>query len=583
MMSRGKATLGALCLVLIVTGCQAAAPKTRKTLSEWSRGQQLGITGLNQRVEMVSDQDALHLVWVAAEGRTLHYTRLDRAGRVQVSTDVALAGAHPSSPRLSISADGSLRLMWTDNPRIPRALFFARLSSDGQLLGEPELLSQDGVRVSDYDLAHNPDDSLDIFWATEVPTDGGIYHLQVLADDRVGEANHLMVGNAAKPNLQVDRNGAIHLIWVEGATLQENNIYYAVYDRSTGDLEGEMRVGFYRSGTGLVAYPPVLGLDKSTAYVFWASEARGGGQAGEAQTFVTSFPVGEAAFNEAEPVEIPGTVKPAYHKTTGSLPYRQLASATAGWRTSYLYMPAVLGGQNDELGLFLVGQFSSRNRSSTEVAWAILADGAVRGYQLPTRSGGSARPAGMLDEGGNVHLVWLNAAGFGRYEAYYASTSEAVRANLDRLSVQDVASDALGALWNLAPALGFFPPVFLLWTILSFIWVVGFYIVKVEGGLERRASQVALAIAILLYLGSKLFLMPPTMLLYAPFVERFPANLQFIPVIGTLVFTTLIAVGAVAIYFRKREYRSMLAAYFIFVSTDALISLVIYIPGVIGP
>jgi len=106
---------------------------------------------------------------------------------------------------------------------------------------------------------------------------------------------------------------------------------------------------------------------------------------------------------------------------------------------------------------------------------------------------------------------------------------------------------------------------------------------KVEGGLERRASQVALAIAILLYLGSKLFLMPPTMLLYAPFVERFPANLQFIPVIGTLVFTTLIAVGAVAIYFRKREYRSMLAAYFIFVSTDALISLVIYIPGVIGP
>ncbi len=582
-MSRAKLALGALCLMVVATGCQAALPKTRKALQDWSRGEQVGITGINQRVELVSGPEALHLVWVAAEGRTLHYMRLDSAGRVQVSTDMVLGGAHPTSPRLVISADGSLRLLWTDNPRIPRALFFARLTSDGQLLGEAKVLSPEGVRVSDYDVAHNPDDSLDVFWATEIPTEGGIYHLQILADDRVGEANQLLVANAAKPNLQMDRNGAIHLIWVAGATPQENNIYYAIYDPSTGELESRTRVGFYRSGTGTVAYPPVLGLDKSTAYVLWASEGRGGGQAGEAQTLMTFFPLGEPAFNEAEPVEIPGTLKPEYHKMTGSMPYRQLASTTAGWPTTYLYMPAVLPGQNDELGVFLVGQFSSRNQSSTEMAWAILADGVVKGYQLPARSGGSARPAGVLDERGNVHLVWLNAAGFGRYEAYYASTSEAVRANLDQISIQDVASDALGALWNLVPALGFFPPVFLLWTILSFIWVVGFYIVKVEGGLEQRESQVALVIALLLYLGSKLFLTPPTMLMYAPFVERFATNLQFIPVVGTLIITTLIALGAVAVYFRKREYRSLLVAYVIFVFTDALISLIVYIPGVIGP
>jgi hypothetical protein len=496
---------------------------------------------------------------------------------------LALGGAHPTSPRLSTSPDGVLRLMWTDNPRIPRGLFFARLTPEGQLLGEPRLLSEDDVRVSEYDVACNSDGSLDVFWATEVPTEGGIYHLRMLTDDRVSEPNRLLASGAAKPSLQVDRSGAIHLIWVEGTTLQDNTVYYAIYDPATGQLKDRARVGFYRSGTGVVTYPPVLGLDKGAAYVFWASEGRGGSSAGEAQTFMTSFPLGEPSFREGEVVEVPDTAKPEYQQVTGNLPYRQLASTTTGRPTGYLYMPSVLDGQNDELGLFLAGQFSSRNRTSTEVAWAILAEGAVKGYQLPTRSDGSARPVGVLDEGGDAHLVWLNASGFGRYDVYYASTSEMVRANLDRVSVQDVASDVLGALWNLVPALGFFPPVLLLWTILSFIWVVGFYIVKVEGGLERRASQIALVIAILLYLGSKLFLMPPTMLMYAPFVERFPANLQFVPVVGTLVFTTLVALGAVAIYFRKREYRSLLAAYLIFVATDALLALILYIPGVIGP
>ncbi len=582
-MSRTKVTLGVLCLALLLAGCQAATPKTRKVLSEWSRGQQLGISGINQSVEMLSTQDALHLVWVAAEGRTLHYTRLDRAGQVQVSTDLVLGSAHPTSPNLSMSTDGVLRLLWTDNPRIPRGLFFARLTPEGQLLGEPQLVSEDEVRVSEYDVACNSDGTLDIFWATEVPSEGGIYHLRILADDQVGEANRLLVGGAGKPSLQVDRNGTIHLVWVEGATPQENTIYYARYDPSTGQLEDKTRVGFYRSGTGMVAHPPVLGLDRATAYVFWSSEGRGGAQAGEAQTFMTSFPPGRPALNEAEPVEIPATVKPEYERVTGNLPYQQLASVATGWPTGYLYAPAVLEGQNDELGLFLVGQFSSRNRTTTEVAWAILTDGAVKGYQLPTSLDGSARPMGVLDGGGDAHLVWLSAAGFGRYDVYYASTSESVRANLDRVTVQDVASDVLGTLWNLAPALGFFPPVFLLWTILSFIWVVGFYIVKVEGDLERRASQVALVIAVLLYLGSKLFLMPPSMLLYAPFVDRFPGSLQFIPVVGTLLFTTLIALGAVAVYFRKRQYRSLLAVYLIFVVTDALIALILYIPGVIGP
>lgn len=582
MWKRVRLALVILCLALAVVGCQAASsPKTRKVLPEWSRGEQVGITALNQRVDMVSDDGNVHLVWVAGEGRTLHYCRLDSSGQVQVNTDLAISGAHPSGPRLVVAKDGSVRVLWTDNPGIPRTLFVARVTADGLLLLDPQPLSSDGVRVSDFELAHNADDTLDVFWASEVPTDGGIYHLRLSADDQVISANRLLLSNGSNPTLQIARDGKVHLAWVEGQSLQENNVYYAVFDSQTRELTPKTRVGFYRTGTGVVSYAPVLGLDSSAVYLFWASEARGGRNAGEAQTFGVSFPLGAPAFTEASTVDIPGAARPTYHSTSGSLPYRQLALVESGGPTAYLYMPAALPGQQEELGIFLVGQVATRNLSSMQLIWEVYSGGEAKGYQLPEGAESCMRPSGTIDSQGNVHLAWLSAAGFGQYDVHYASTSPTVRANLDRVTVQDWAMEFLDAIWNLAPAMGFFPPIFLLWSIASFVWVVAFYLVKVEGGLERRASQIALLIAILLYLFSKFFLMPGV-LFYAPFVDRVPESLQYVPVLGTLAITTCAGLGAMALYFRKRQYRSLFVAYLLFVVTDAVLSLIIYVPGWLG-
>ncbi len=572
-----------LCLALVITGCQAGTQKTRKILPDWSRGQHVGVTALNRPIHALPENGYVHLVWVAAEGKALQYVRLDNAGKIQVSTDLEVGGAHPSDPQLVLHADGSLSVLWTDNPHIPRALFLARFSRGGQLLSEPVRLSIEGARVSDYMMAHNADGTVDVFWSTENPAEGGIYHLRLSADDQVVTANRLLVNNGAKPTLQVARDGLTHLAWVGGGALQENSVYYAVFDPSTGELGSQTRVGFYRAGTGLTAYGPVLGLDSKMVYLFWALEQRGGGYgtSGEAQTFLVSFPPGEPAFSEPLILDIPGVAQPEYQVTAGSLPYRRLASADAGWRTSLLYMPAALGGQNEELGVFLAGQVATRSRSSTEVVWAIFADGRLKGYQLPIKLGDTLRPTGVVDGRGNVHLIWLTVAGFGRYDVYYASTSDAVKASLDRVTVQDWAMDFLNALWNLAPALGFFPPIFLLWGIAPFAWVIGFYVVKVEGGLERRSAQVALVVAILLYLFSKLFLMPGP-LFYAPFMDSLPQNLQFVAVFGTLLFTLLVALGALFLYFRRRKYRSLFVAFAIFILTDALLSLIIYVPGWLG-
>jgi hypothetical protein len=580
MSKRTLLALVMLALALIMSGCQTSGLKTPKVLPDWSRGHQVGVSALNWPIDMVPEDDYVHMISVAADSKALHYVRLDGTGDIQVSTDVAVGGAHPSAARLLLNADGSLGVLWTDNPNIPRALFLARLSREGQLLTTPARLSPEGARVSNYAVARNLDGSHDIFWATDIPTEGGIYHLRVSDDAQTASANRLLVQNGGEPTLQVAADGMIHLAWAEEPTLRLNDVYYAVFDPSTGELGPKTRVGFYKTSTGLISYPPVLGLDNSTVYLFWALEQRGGGLvgAGNAETYMVSFPLNRPAFMEALTVDIPGAARPTYNAAAGSLPYQRLASADAGWPTSLLYMPTTLGGQREELGVFLAGQVATRNQSSREVLWGIFSNGDLKGYQLPTKLGNALRPTGVIDGRGNVHLAWLNSAGFGRYDVYYASTSDAIKANLDGVTMQDRGMDFLNALWSLAPALGFFPPVLLLWSFASFFWIIIFYFVKTEGGLDRRPAQIALVVAILLYLFSKLFLMPGVVLSYAPFLDSLPGNLQFISQLGTPLLTLLAALGALWLYFRRRPYRSLFAAWVIVVLTDALLSLIIYVP-----
>jgi len=578
MRKRMTPVLVALSLVILLAGCQIGTAKTRKTLPEWSRGEQLGLAGLNQPIDLLADNNQVHLVWVAVGGKALHYVRLDDAGHVQLSTDLSSTSAHVSDPTLLLSGDGSFGVLWTDNPNIPRALFYGQYDRDGQLVHGPTQLSPAEARVSDYAVAQNADGSSDVFWADEMLSDGGIHHLRMSADGRIAGADRLLIQAAGAPTLKVGADGLIHLAWVKEPSARENYVYYALFNPSTGELGAATQVASYRTATGLVSYPPSLGLDESTVYLCWALEQRAGGlSTGEAHTYLVSFPLNHPQASEPMTLDISDAARPVYVSASGDLPYRRLAVAAAGTPSTVVYMPAPLNGQRPEMGLFLVAQVATARQTNREVVWAIFTDGALKGYQLPSTVGDALRPKGLVDRNGTVHLTWLNAGGFGQYEVYYASTSTAVMAHLDQVTLQDRAMDFLNGVWSLAPAIGFFPPVVLLWAFGSFLWVVGFYVFKVEGGMERRASQVAFVVAILIYLFSKLFLMP-AVLFYAPFLDRVPESLQFIPVLGTLLLTLLAALGAVWLYFRKRPYRSLFASYLIFVAVDVLLSLIIYVP-----
>jgi len=579
MFRRVLLALAILSVGLAIGGCQAEAEKTPKALPDWSRAQQVGVSAANQPISVVADDEYVHVLFVAAEAQTLHYLQLDSTGDPAVSVDLDLYGAHPSWPELLVRPDGSLLAFWTDNPDIPRALFVANLSRAGQLFGQPLQLSLPGVRIAAFAVANNADGSVDVFWANEIPAEGGIYHLELGPGGGVVSDNALLIPGGAEPSLQVGRDGMIHLTWVEEQELMVQDVYYGLFDPSTSELQARTRAGSYKTMTGLVAYPPIVALDNSTAYLFWALERRGGGLtgAGNAETSFVAFPLSGPKYEEPRTLNIPYLAKPSYETASGSLPYERLASPRTGWPTSLLYMPSTSGDQGQEVGLYLIAEVATQTQSSREVVWAIFSNGELKGYQLVTQVGGALRPRGTLDERGNAHLVFLNAAGFGRYEIYYASTSDAVKANLDRVTIQDRANSFFGALWTLAPAMGFFPPVLLLWSFASFVWVVAFYFVKTEGGLDRRPAQIALVVSIVLYLAAK-FILAPGVLFYAPLLDRLPANLQFVTVLGTPLFTLLVALGAIWLYFRRTPYRSLFVAWVIFVLTDAMLSMIIYMP-----
>jgi hypothetical protein len=216
-----------------------------------------------------------------------------------------------------------------------------------------------------------------------------------------------------------------------------------------------------------------------------------------------------------------------------------------------------------------------------QLVMAVFTEGEMMGYQLAAKTGSiSLRPSLVADPASNLHLAWFDAAGFGRYGVYYASTSPLVKASLDRTSPQDVllkAADlALGMLSGVALL-----PFVVLWLFLPLLWLVLFYVFVGEDELELGRVKAALGMAIALYMGVKLLLLPSS-LLYAPFLDPVPPQLSSALVSGVPLLILALALAAIYAYTRRAERATLFPAFLIFAVIDTLLSLAIYAPGIFG-
>jgi len=318
----------------------------------------------------------------------------------------------------------------------------------------------------------------------------------------------------------------------------------------------------FSRATGVSLHGPALGLDANNVYIFWSLEKRGGLGAGTASCYRLSFPLGQPSAREVSTVRIPPISNPLYIAREGAYNYRWLAPPLGEWSSEFVHMPTPLGGQRSELAVALGVKVQPVSKAQLEqiaivqfheeafwpgdrgpvaigfgpqvqVALAIFADGELKGYQIATRTKAmSLQPSIAVDAASNLHLAWLETAGFWRFDIYYATTSPQAKAWLDRTSPQDVLLRAIDLGWGMLSGLTLVP--------FMVVWI------------------------------------------FPPLLERAPSRFASAIVLGVPLATLTLALTAVYAYARRARDGSLFRAFITFVLIDTFLSLTIYSLGLFG-
>jgi hypothetical protein len=610
-------------MLLILTGCNITSDRSDKPSPDWSRGLRVGVASINQPVALQVDGEGhAHLVWYAGteEASKLQYAQLDDQAQIVVERDLDIPFPDPERPQLLLDRQGNMHLAWLAGEDGAedglKSLFHFLLGYDGEALSEPTRLSPPGKKVEGYQMCLGQEGRVEVFWSAEE----GIYSLGLDERGEVISPPTLIIPQGTDPSVQVDRSGTIHLAWLQEPASQVKELYYGLYE-SGKPVEG-IKLTQFGKGVTVVLYGPVLGLDTEYVYIFWALEHGAGVRAGIARLYYVSFPLGQASPLASTLLRI-SNLEPVYTSSQGEYNYRWLTYSLEGQGSDFLAMPSIVEGQQqptlNELAVVFnarvtfgvkASKSSIRDLETTgpglkpspgslvtrfgvgrdlyptrpglkpeiQLAMAVFTKGKMKGYELVANTGSvSMRPNLQVDPASNLHLAWIDAAGFGRYDVYYASTSSEAKARLDRTSPQDVLLKAaelgFGILSGMAllPLAGF-------WVLPPLIWMGLFYLLAGEEDLELRRVKVALGIAVALYLGAKLVFLP-FFLFYVPFLDQVPPQFSPALVFGVPLIILALALAAMYAHTRRTEEATLFRAFLVFALTDALLSMAIYAPS----
>lgn len=604
---------GVLAITCLLSQAGAIPERSLKPSPDWSRGLRVSKGGGKcADIAMAVDEGDVYLVWRLLRGEEvlLHFARLDGEGYLISDRELTSGLSLPRQNRILVGPDGSLHLFtlaqWEDDAH--RGLFHLTLSPEGEPLSKPELLSLPGWEVKSYDLVGDLDDALHIFWSGEEGDGPRLFYLRL--EGGVVSGSELLVLGGMEPAARMGRDGHLYLIWI-GEGEREEAIYAAAFPgamvtptRGVKLLEIEKGMGGIRSG-------PVFGLDSRYGYLIWTIEERAGMGAGTSKGWYAFFPLEKPRPTSALPFRLPAVEQPLYAEYESPYGYHHLvllltspplAEQPIGTpvlighelgtqdviniasASDFIDMPATIETQGEELPVAFRLNVDYGHHRKFQIAMAVFKEGRLVGYQLAGKSGyHSSRPTLLADDKGNLHLAWVDSTGGDSAHLYYASTSPMVKAHLDRLTGEDLLSGV--AKMTFSSVLGLLlVPLAALWLAPALIW--GFVCTAVIrfDDLETGRGKVGLALALLIYLMTK-FLMLPSLFSYVPFSAWFPLLSSGLSPLLMVGIPLLISggAGAIAIWLLWRvESRELLVALLAFALPDALLTLMVYSPSVLG-
>ena len=430
--------------------------------------------------------------------------------------------------------------------------------------------------------------TVEVFWSDNVPRRPGCYHAALDWSGAVVVPAEMLIPDGILPAAQIDRQGFVHLAWRVDLEREKPEFHYAVYDpqrRALGpDIvasEPLIQMSLLGRPTAGVAFDgPWLGLDESSVYLAWVLEVRERGEVMDF-TFYQAFPQPVLSLPK-EPVlsQRDGTAVFDYPspEVTGEAVHVTFHGADPS-RTGH---PRFLEGQPAHQVLACFTQVSGPgNMETLQIAVIDVLAGQIEGQEIVNTSrAASVRPNVTIDSSGNLHLAWIDTAGFNRYQVIYASTSPQAKETLNRTTAYDVVDKVLSTVMNVFSAF-FFVPIVLSWVIIPIGCLVLFALTTSGYDISDPHGRRALGLAMLLQLGVKLFF-------FSDLLSRFPfgslisfslgPSLCFL--LGRWIFPLLLAAlsaGVMWIYLKRGRSQSIFAAYFIYAAVDSFLTLVVYV------
>ncbi|MFP3896507.1 MAG: hypothetical protein ACLFV5_06700 [Anaerolineales bacterium] len=568
-----------------VLGCQFAEERSRRGSLDWSRGQRLGQAALNDRpaLEVDGATGEAYVVWVAGEGDTsrLRFVRLDDAGRILVQRDLPFHVSMPSRVQMVASEGKQLYVAWIDNPAKGRSLFLARMDEEGEEKASPVQISPPGMVVDSYAMARGGDAGIHLFWGVEEGAGRGFYYM-LLAGGELEEPV-LVRERGLAPCVRVDAGGEMHVVWREEPRAGECVVYYATFDAQGAILRDPHEIVSFSAPLGVTVHGPELGLTRDGVYIFWSSEVRGGGLTPPmAESYYVSFPLGEPQLAQRpRDIELPATNDPAYETLESTFNVHELAPAETLSGASFVYMPSTIRTSEEELTVAFAVELVGRTKEIIQPALTLWREGALRGYQIVSKTRNvSMRPSLLGDEKGDLHLIWIDSAGFGAYDVYYAGTAREVRQHLNRITGRDVMGALFDFAWAVAQAVSFFPLLFL-WGFLPLTLIAVYSVISAKGSLALWGPRIVLALSALLYVAFK-YLFQPNWLGGLPLPGRLPPRVSNILMYAAPFVISGVAGGMAWLYARRQERSSLFPTFLVFMVSDTLLTLLIYVPGILA-
>jgi hypothetical protein len=591
-MKRIQQVVQTLCLlstaILLLSGCSVSTDRTDKPSDAWSRGLSLGTTGIKQPVALrVDAQRHVHLVWceiAAARGDSLHYAHLNERGQVLISTSLDIDLPYPRKPQLLIDGENHLNLAWLSRVEGRQSLYHVLIDQNGRPT-EPLLLSREEKNVENFQMILSAEGETVFFWSSEPGTETGneqkgIYFLSLYDTS----PPTLLVPQGIDPYVLVDNSGTTHLTWLTEEGVLARDIYYATLQGSRVVPDGGQKLTDFELAEGAVYHGPIIGVDTNNVYVIWTIQNLGGGLTPTAAfAFYVSFESGRPALTNSRSIVLPSETTPQYVDYASPYSYDKLALLPPQvYGSDFVNAPATVRSQESELPVTFSMITASTAESNIQVASVVLSEGKPVGYQLASDTPNASVDTTLVaDADANLHLAWIDTAGFRQYDVYYASTSPEVKSWLDRTSTDDIVLGAADLVWGIISGIGLLPIV-AIWNFPPLMWVVVFYIFSGREYLERMGAKVGLFVSIVIYAAAKLLLLPG-LAEGTPFLHQLPRAMASTVATALPVTIFLLALGAMGIYARRSERASLFKAYFVFALTDGVLTVVLYAPGLFNP